>query len=352
MHLAAAARTGGDPREAGCVGRDKPCRPTPLPVTYALLSTATAPSAIVERTPWQKHLARLERAKYLFLLMVPGLVFFVIFRYVPIYGVTLAFKEFVAADGILGSPWAGLKYFNRLFTYPGVGRVFMNTVEISLLRLLMGFPAPIILALMLNELRLGAFKRTVQTISYLPHFLSWVVIAGLVRQILSPSTGLLGYLFSLFGAVPPVLLADQQWFIAILIISDVWQSIGWGTIIYLAAIAGVNPELYEVATIDGASRFRLIWHITLPSITPAIVILFILRVGHLLEAGFDQIFNLYNPAVYEVADIIDTYVYRMGLEGIQYSFATAVGLAKNVIGCILLLLANRISKSFSEATLW
>ena len=245
-----------------------------------------------------------------------------------------------------------MKYFNRLFTYPGVGRVFMNTVEISLLRLLMGFPAPIILALMLNELRLGAFKRTVQTISYLPHFLS----LGGDRRAGAPDTVTLHrpsrLPLLLFGAVPPVLLADQQWFIAILIISDVWQSIGWGTIIYLAAIAGVNPELYEVATIDGASRFRLIWHITLPSIAPAIVILFILRVGHLLEAGFDQIFNLYNPAVYEVADIIDTYVYRMGLEGIQYSFATAVGLAKNVIGCILLLLANRISKSFSEATLW
>ena len=316
------------------------------------LSSTAAPTATVKRTPWQRRLAELDRAKYLFLLMVPGLVFFVIFRYVPIYGVTLAFKEFVAADGILGSPWAGLKYFNRLFTYPGVGRVFMNTVEISLLRLLIGFPAPIILALMLNELRVGVFKRTVQTISYLPHFLSWVVIAGLVRQVLSPSTGLLGYIFSLFDATAPVLLADQQWFIAILIISDVWQSIGWGTIIYLAAIAGVNPELYEVATIDGAGRFRLMWHITLPSIAPAIVILFILRVGHLLEAGFDQIFNLYNPAVYEVADIIDTYVYRMGLEGIQYSFATAVGLAKNVIGCILLLMANRISRAFSDATLW
>ena len=310
---------------------------------------------MIARTRWQQRLAELDRAKYLFLLMAPGLVFFVIFRYVPIYGVTLAFKEFVAADGILGSPWVGLKYFNRLFTYPGVGRVFMNTVEISLLRLLFGFPAPIILALMLNELRVGAFKRTVQTISYLPHFLSWVVIAGLVRQVLSPSTGLFGYLYSLIPGVegvPPVLLSDQQWFITIVIVSDVWQSIGWGTIIYLAAIAGINPELYEVATIDGAGRFRLMWRITIPSIAPVIVILFILRIGNLLEGGFDQIFNLYNPAVYEVADIIDTYVYRIGLEGIQYSFATAVGLTQNVIGCILLLLANRITKSISEETLW
>ena len=318
------------------------------------MSTTAAPPAIA-RTRWQQRLAELDRAKYLFLLMAPGLVFFVIFRYVPIYGVTLAFKEFVAADGILGSPWVGLKYFNRLFTYPGVGRVFMNTVEISLLRLLFGFPAPIILALMLNELRVGAFKRTVQTISYLPHFLSWVVIAGLVRQVLSPSTGLFGYLYSLIPGVegvPPVLLSDQQWFITIVIVSDVWQSIGWGTIIYLAAIAGINPELYEVATIDGAGRFRLMWRITIPSIAPVIVILFILRIGNLLEGGFDQIFNLYNPAVYEVADIIDTYVYRIGLEGIQYSFATAVGLTQNVIGCILLLLANRITKSISEETLW
>ena len=318
------------------------------------MSTTAAPP-VIARTRWQQRLAELDRAKYLFLLMAPGLVFFVIFRYVPIYGVTLAFKDFVAADGILGSPWVGLKYINRLFTYPGVGRVFMNTVEISLLRLLFGFPAPIILALMLNELRVGAFKRTVQTISYLPHFLSWVVIAGLVRQVLSPSTGLFGYLYSLIPGVegvPPVLLSDQQWFITIVIVSDVWQSIGWGTIIYLAAIAGINPELYEVATIDGAGRFRLMWRITIPSIAPVIVILFILRIGNLLEGGFDQIFNLYNPAVYEVADIIDTYVYRIGLEGIQYSFATAVGLTQNVIGCILLLLANRITKSISEETLW
>ena len=316
------------------------------------MSTTAAPP-VIARTRWQQRLAELDRAKYLFLLMAPGLVFFLIFRYVPIYGVTLAFKDFVAADGILGSPWVGLKYLNRLFTYPGVGRVFMNTVEISLLRMLFGFPAPIILALMLNELRVGAFKRTVQTISYLPHFLSWVVVAGLVRQVLSPSTGLFGYVFSLFSdATPPVLLADQQWFVPIVILADVWKSIGWGTIIYLAAIAGVNPELYEVATIDGAGRFRMMWRITIPSIAPVIAILYLLSIGNLLEWGFDPIFNLYNPAVYEVADIIGTYVYRIGLEGIQYSFATAIGLTQNVIGCILLLLANRIIKSFSDNTLW
>ncbi len=284
--------------------------------------------------------------------MIPGLAFYVIFRYVPIYGVTLAFKDFVAREGIMGSPWVGLKYFRRLFTYPGVSRVFVNTLQISALRLLFGFPAPLILALMLNEVRYKGLKRTMQTISYLPHFLSWVVVAGLVKQVLSPSVGLIGFIYSFISATPPLLLADTEWFIVVLISSGIWQGVGWGTIVYLAAISGINPELYEAGIIDGAGRFRLIWSITIPSISGVVVILFILRVGYILEAGFDQIFNLYNPAVYEVADIIDTYVFRLGLEGMQYSFATAVGLTKNLVGFALLLLTNRISKTFSAATLW
>jgi putative aldouronate transport system permease protein len=313
-------------------------------------SLAAAPGRFQVRLT--RQIANLKATRYLFLLMLPGLAFYVIFRYVPIYGVTLAFKEFVAAQGILRSPWVGLKYFRRLFTYPGVLRVFLNTLKISGLRILFGFPAPLLLALLLNEVRTVAFKRTVQTISYLPHFLSWVVIAGLVRQILSPSTGLVGYLYSLFEKRPPLLLADPTWFVPILIISGVWQEIGWGTIVYLAAIAGINPELYEAAIMDGTGRFRLMWHITIPSIQGVIVILLILRVGHILEGGFDQIFNLYNSAVYDVADIIDTYVYRLGLESMQYSFATAVGLTKNLVGFALLLLTNRFSKVFSDSTLW
>lgn len=304
------------------------------------------------RQKLNRKLITFHRTKYLFLLMVPGLLFYLVFRYFPMYGVTLAFKDFVARDGILGSPWVGLKYFRQLFTYSGVFRVLLNTLKISGLRILLGFPAPIILALMLNEIRRGGFKRVTQTISYLPHFLSWVVIAGMIKQVLSPSSGLVGFLYSFFDAVPPLILADPEGFIAVLIISGIWKGIGWGTIVYLAAITGINSELYEAAIIDGAGRFRLIWNITLPSISGVIVILFILRVGNILEGGFDQIFNLYNPAVYETADIIDTYVFRIGLEGMQFSFATAVGLTKNVVGFALLLLTNRFVKSFSENTLW
>ena len=185
-----------------------------------------------------------------------------------------------------------------------------------------------------------------------PHFLSWVVVAGLIRQVLSPSVGLLGYIYSIIGQTPPMLLTNPSSFMVILIASGVWQAVGWGTIVYLAAIAGVNPELYEAGIIDGAGRFQMIRHITIPSIKGVIVILFILRIGNMMEAGFDQIFNLYNPAVYQVSDIIDTYVFRMGLQGMQYSFATAVGLTKNVVGFLLLILTNHLSKSFSEQTLW
>lgn len=293
-----------------------------------------------------------NKTKYLFVLMIPGLAIYIVFRYAPMYGVTLAWKDFVAAEGIMGSPWVGWRYFERMVNLPGARRVFFNTVWISLLRLIFGFPAPILLALMLNEVRKPGLKRVMQTVSYLPYFLSWVVIAGLVRQVLSPSSGLIGYIYGIIGQSPPMLLSDPSSFLTILIASGIWQGIGWGTIVYLAAISGINPELYEAGIIDGAGRFQMVWHITIPSIKGVIVILFILNIGNMMEAGFDQIFNLYNPAVYEVADIIDTYVFRMGLEGMQYSFATAVGLTRNVVGFILLILMNQLSKSFSDQTLW
>lgn len=297
----------------------------------------------------RKAYVTFNRTKYLFLLMLPGIAFYFVFRYIPIYGVTLAWKDFVAADGIIGSPWVGWKYFERLITLPGVRNVFLNTIKISALRIVFGFPAPIILALMLNEVRNAALKRTMQTISYLPHFLSWVVVAGLIRQILSPSVGLLGYIYSIMGQTPPMLLTNPSAFMVILIASGVWQAVGWGTIVYLAAIAGINPELYEAGIIDGAGRFQMIRHITIPSIKGVIVILFILRIGFMMEAGFDQIFNLYNPLVYNVGDIISTYVYRMGIQDFQYSFATAVGLFQNVVGLVALVGANWFVKRLGHA---
>ena len=232
------------------------------------------------------------------------------------------------------------------------GRVFRNTLLISLYRLFWGFPAPIILALLLNEVYQRHFKRVVQTISYLPHFLSWVVLGGVIRTILSPSTGVVNSIVTALGGEPIYFLANSIWFVTVLITTGVWQQVGWGSIIFLAAIAGIDPQLYEAAVVDGAGRLRQTWNITIPSIIPVIVILFILRVGDILDAGFDQIFNLYNPAVYEVADIIDTYVYRVGLVELNFSFSAAVGLFKNVIGLILVVIVNRIAKIFGEYGIW
>ena len=314
-------------------------------------TAAVAPTELVEyRKP---SLAReLFRHRYLLLLMLPGIAYFVIFRYVPIYGVILAFKEYDVYEGILFSPWVGLKHFRRLFEQHDVARVFWNTVEISVLRIVFGFPMSIILALLLNEIFNTKFKRTVQTISYLPHFLSWVVVAGLITELLSPSRGIYGYLMRLIGADTTVLLTSQTWFIPILIISGIWKEVGWGTIIYLATMSSINPELYEAAVVDGASRWRRAISITLPGILPVTAILLILSMSQILNAGFDQIFNLYNTLVYEIADIIDTYIYRVGLQSFEFEFATAVGLTKNVIALVLVLTVDRVVRRFTGYGLW
>ena len=314
-------------------------------------TAAVAPTELVEyRKP---SLAReMLRHRYLLLLMLPGIAYFVVFRYVPIYGVILAFKEYDVYEGILFSPWVGLKHFRRLFEQHDVARVFWNTVEISVLRIAFGFPMPIILALLLNEIFNTKFKRTVQTISYLPHFLSWVVVAGLITELLSPSRGIYGYLMRLIGADTTVLLTSQTWFIPILIISGIWKEVGWGTIIYLATMSSINPELYEAAVVDGASRWRRAISITLPGILPVTAILLILSMSQILNAGFDQIFNLYNTLVYEIADIIDTYIYRVGLQSFEFEFATAVGLTKNVIALVLVLTVDRVVRRFTGYGLW
>jgi putative aldouronate transport system permease protein len=294
--------------------------------------------------------------RYLVLLMIPGIAYFIIFRYLPIYGITIAFKEFVISKGILGSPWVGLRYFQRFFQMQTVGVVFLNTIKISVLQILFGFPAPILLALLMNELRSQGYKRVVQSISYLPYFLSWVVVAGFLADLLSPSYGPYGFIIKLLGGTPKVLLSSTTWFVPILIISAVWKNIGWGTIVYLAAMSSINPEQYEAAIIDGAGRFRQVIHITVPGIASVVSIMFILTMGGILNAGFDQVFNLYNPLVYPVADIIDTFIYRIGMgsgmAGYDYSLATAVGLTKNVIAFILVLGTNMIFRRFSEYALW
>lgn len=289
----------------------------------------------------------MARYRYVYLLILPAIVFFIIYHYIPIYGITIAFKRYNAVKGILGSPWAGLTHFTRMFSTPEFFRVFRNTLVISLGKLIFAFPAPIIFALVINEIRHIRTKRVVQTISYLPHFMSWVVAAGIFREFLG-LRGPLNAFLGLFGADPHLFLTDQQLFVPILIVTEIWHNVGWGSIIYLSAITSIDPQLYEAAEIDGAGRISRILHITLPSIVPAIVILFLLRVGHIMNAGFDQVFNLYNPLVYKVGDIIDTYVYRVGLGNLDFSYATAIGIFKNVLGLILLVVVNRVTGRYTE----
>jgi len=296
---------------------------------------------------------RYQKNRFLLLLMLPAIVFTIVFDYIPMYGVLIAFKQFRVLDGVWGSPWVGFANFATIFQATNdFATVLKNTVIISLYRLIFGFPAPIVLALLFNEIRQRHFKKITQTISYLPHFLSWVILAGLFTVFLSPSTGVVNQLIQFFGGDPIYFLASKQWFRSILIATGIWQSVGWGTIVYLAAIAGIDPQLYEAAKIDGANRFGQALHITLPSITNVMVIMLLFQLGSVMNAGFDQIFNMFNPAVMEVADILDTYVYRVGLVEGNYSFATAVGLFKSVIGLVLVVGANALSRKVSEHGIW
>jgi putative aldouronate transport system permease protein len=294
----------------------------------------------------------LIKNKYMYLFLLPAFLWFFVFYYIPIYGITIAFKDYSLTKGILGSSWVGFENFERMFKSPEFTRVLRNTIVIAFLKLIFVYTSGIFLALALNELLHDKFKKIIQSITYLPHFLSWVIIGSIMVELLSPSSGLVNYIIMAFGGKSIYFLAETEWFVPILILSDVWQSVGWGSIIYLAAIAGVDPQMYEAATVDGAGRFKKIWHVTLPSISSVIIIMMIFNIGNMMNAGFDQIFNLYNPAVYEVADIIDTYVYRVGLVQMNFSFSTAVGLFKNAIGLILVLIVNRLANRFGQTGLW
>ncbi len=279
---------------------------------------------------------------------IPGFVSVILFVYVPLYGLQLAFKRFRLIDGIWASPWIGLHHFRILLSSASFLQVLRNTIEISIGRLIFTFPAPILLALLLNELRNRTFKRTVQSILYLPHFLSWVIMAGIIFNVLSLRTGVVNNVLAEIGLPRIMFLGNPRAFRPLIYGSAIWKSAGWGTIIYLAAIAGIDPQLYESAIIDGANRLRRALHITIPSMAYAIVILLILNIGNMLDAGFDQIFNLINPATQSVGDIIDTYVYRLGIAEGRYDFTTAVGLFKNVFNCLLLFGANRLVKVFGH----
>ncbi|MEK5238869.1 ABC transporter permease subunit [Paenibacillus sp. FSL L8-0470] len=294
---------------------------------------------------WREY----KKCRYLFLLLAPVMIWYAVFAYAPMYGIQLAFKDFRIMDGIWGSPWVGLKHFEFLFFQsPDFLRILKNTVTISFLHIAFGFPAPIILALLINEIRSSSFKRVAQSLTYLPHFFSWVILSGILITLLSPSSGVVNYLLQLVGLEPIYFLGNPNYFRFTLVTSGIWKEVGWGTIIYLAALAGIQPEMYEAAVMDGASRWRQTLSITLPTILPVIILMFILRIGSVLDAGFDQILNLYSPATYSVADILDTYVYRVGLQNFQFSLTTAVGLFKNVIAFALVLTTNFVSKKLGQ----
>lgn len=284
----------------------------------------------------------------LYAMLFPALVFLLVFKYTPMYGVVIAFKDYNIIQGVMKSDWVGLQHFRELFTFDEFPRVVRNTLIISLMKLVFGFPAPIVLALLLNELRLALFKRAVQTITYLPHFISWVVIGGLAVDLLSPNSGIVNMILQAFGVQPIFFMSDEKLFRWILVFSDIWKEAGWGAIIYLAALLGINEELFQAATVDGAGRLRQIWHISLPGIRSTIVVLLLLRLGHVLDAGFEQVLAMYNPTVYDVADIIDTYVFRVGLGQMQFGLTTAAGLFKSVVGCVLLVLANIFARKMGE----
>ncbi|WP_337098915.1 ABC transporter permease [Paenibacillus sp. YIM B09110] len=288
------------------------------------------------------------------IMVIPAILFIALFSYVPMYGALMAFKDYDIIQGFWASPWVGFKHFDAFFQSPDFWRVMRNTLAISFLKLLIGFPAPIILAVLLNEIRNAAYKRIVQTISYLPHFLSWVIVSGFVGSMLAVDNGSLNMLLESLGWIkePINFLSNADYFWSILISTNVWKDIGFSSIIYLAAIAGVNPEIYEAASLDGANRFKQIHHITIPAIKPVIILFFILSIGNLLSAGFEDILLLSkNPILLDVADVIDTYAYRVGIGSYRYSYGTAVGLFKAVISVTLLVLANRWARR-SGQSLW
>lgn len=291
-------------------------------------------------------------------MVLPGFICLILFSYIPMYGVIIAFKEFDIFQGIGASPWVGFYHFNLFFESPELNMVMRNTIIISTLKLVLIFPAPIILALLLNEIRHNGFKRFIQTATYLPHFISWVIVSGLVFSLLSVESGSLNYLLEKLGIIdkPINWLSMPKYFYSILLSASMWKEIGFSSIVYLAAIAGINPSLYEAAEIDGAGRFRKMFSVTLPCIAPVVIIFLILSIGNLLSAGFEDILTLTNNGkngtLTNVAEVLDTYVYRVGLSEQRYSFATAVGLFKSIINIVLLVAANTIAKRVGGNSLW
>lgn len=295
---------------------------------------------------------RVVRNWDLYVLISPVIAYFILFEYLPMYGVQIAFKDFIATKGIWDSPWAGWKHFERFMQGYYFNRLIINTLAISIFYLVVSFPLAIILALMMNEVRHSKVRRTVQTVTYAPHFISLVVLVGMMTVFLSPQSGLVNQIISFFGGTRIDFLAEAGWFKPLYVLSGVWQNTGWSSIIFIAALAGVDPQQHESAMLDGASRWQRIWHVNIPGIMPTIIILLILECGKIMTVGFEKVFLMQNDLNVSSSDVISTYVYRSGILGAQYSFAAAVGLFNSIINLVLLFTVNRISRKVSETSLW
>ncbi|WP_405169606.1 ABC transporter permease [Paenibacillus sp. FSL H3-0286] len=289
----------------------------------------------------------LRKYKALYLISLPGIIFFIVFKYLPLAGSIMAFQNYNIFKGFTGSPWVGLDQFRRMFTYPEFLRILENTILIGLYDMVFAFPVPIIFALLLNEVRKAFYKRILQTVVYLPHFLSWVIIGGIMIGILSPTTGIVNQILNTFGLDSVYFLGEDSYIRTILVGTGIWKDSGWGTIVYLAALAAVNPELYEAARIDGANRWKQTLSITIPTILPTIMIMFLLHIGNFLDFGFERVFVFINSLNETNGDILDTYIYRVGLIDQQYSYTTAIGLFKSVVGLLLVMIGNTLSKKAS-----
>ncbi|MEK5061414.1 protein lplB [Paenibacillus sp. FSL H7-0326] len=291
---------------------------------------------------------RIWKNKWIYVMLLPGILYFMIFKYLPMYGLVISFQDYKPFKGILGSEWVGFEHFARLFNEPDFLNILTNTLILFGLNLLFYFPVPIILALMLNEVRNSFFKKTFQTLVYLPHFMSWVIIVSIGYVMLTMDGGIVNELLVFFGFEKINFLLSTEWFRPTYIIQVIWREAGWGTIVYLAAIASVDPQLYEAARMDGANRLRQIWHITLPAIRSVIIILLILKIGDVLELGFEHVYLLLNSMNREVAEIIDTYVYTAAMKQGQFSYSTAIGFFKSFVGLILVMIANKLAKKMGE----
>ncbi len=320
-------------------------------------STLSAP-ARKEKAPKEQHQKFSYRVRKdfarnweLYLIVLPVLVFYALFCYKPMYGALIAFQNYKPALGFTGSEWVGLEQFQRFFSSPFFVRLLKNTLILSFELLIFGFPAPIILALLINEVKNKPFKKTVQTLTYLPHFISIIVVAGMITDF-SMTTGLFNDIIAFFGGERAPLLQDPNLYRKIYVASDIWQGVGWGSIIYLSALSGVDAQLYEAASLDGAGRFQKLWNVTLPGIMPTIITMLILRIGQMMSIGYEKTILLYTPATYDTADIISSYTYRVGLLEQSWSYSTAIGLFNSVINLILLLLANKLSRKLADTSLW